>query len=345
MRIAVPQSLRWAASRLKAKLFPGALILLYHRVAELPSDPQRLCVTPGHFAEHLEILKKRLRPVSLGEMGRSLDEGVQARFPVVITFDDGYADNLHQAKPILERYDTPATVFVTAGQVGSEQEFWWDELERLLLRSGPLPESLRLTVDGNAMSWQLDGAVPYDEERYRDWNVELEGNPTPRHTLYRSLSQFLRPLAESERHQVIQELQTWAGVNGVGRLTHRVLSPEEILRLAEGGLVNIGAHSLTHGALSSLSVTGQRVEVEGSKRRLEKILGRPVKSFAYPFGSRSDYTPESVTLVREAGFDFACANFPGIVWRSSDHFQLPRLLVRDWDGEVFERQLRRWLGG
>lgn len=334
-----------AGQWLKSRLLPGALILLYHRVAELPSDPQLLCVTPRHFAEHLEILKKRQRPVSLAEMDQALGEGVQARFPVVITFDDGYVDNLYQAKPILERYDSPATVFVTAGQVDSKKEFWWDELERLLLRSGTLPESLRLTVDGNAMSWQLDGAVPYDEQRYRDWNVELQGNPTSRHTLYRSLSQLLRPLAESERQRVIDELQAWAGVEREGRLTHRVLCPEEILRLAEGGLVNVGDHSLTHGTLSSLSVPAQRAEVEESKRRLEKILGRPVKSFAYPFGSRSDYTLESLALVREAGFDSACANFPGVVWRSSDHFQLPRLLVRDWDGEVFERRLRRWLGG
>jgi len=345
MRIAVPESLRWVGRRLKKRFFPGALILLYHRVAELPSDPQLLCVTPGHFAEHLEILKKRLRPVSLGEMARPLVERVQASSPVVITFDDGYADNLHQAKPILERYDIPATVFVTAGQVGSEREFWWDELERLLLRSGSLPESLRLSVNGNAMSWKLDAAVSYDERRYRDWNVELQGNPTPRHTLYRSLCELLRPLAEGERGRVIQELQTWAGAREAARLTHRVLSADEILRLAEGGLVDIGAHSLTHGILSSLSLTEQRTEVEGSKRRLEKILGRPVKSFAYPFGLRSDYTPESVALVREAGFDSACANFPGIVWRSSDRFQLPRLLIRDWGGEVFERQLRRWLGG
>ncbi|TAK09013.1 polysaccharide deacetylase family protein [bacterium] len=335
------QAGRW----LKSRFFPGALILLYHRVAELPSDPQLLCVTPGHFAEHLEMLKKRLRPVSLAEMRQALGKGVQTRFPVVITFDDGYGDNLHQAKPILERYDIPATVFVTAGQVGCEREFWWDEIERLLLRSGSLPESLRLSVHGNAMSWQLDGAVPYDEQRYRDWNVELQGNPTPRHTLYRSLCQLLRPLTESERCRVIRELQIWAGATGAGRLTHRVLSPDEIVRLTEGGLVDVGAHSLNHGTLSSLSVTEQRTEIEGSKRCLEKILGRPVKSFAYPFGSRSDYTPESLALVREAGFDSACANFPGTVWCSSDRFQLPRLLVRDWDGEVFERQLRRWVGG
>lgn len=343
MRIAVPQSLRWAGRRLKKKLFPGALVLLYHRVAELPSDPQLLCVTPGHFAKHLEILKKRLRPISLAEMDQALGEGVQACFPVVITFDDGYADNLHQAKPMLERYDMPATVFVTAGQVGSEREFWWDDLERLLLRSDSLPENLRLSVNGHVISWKLDGVVPYDEQRYRDWNVELQGNPTPRHALYRSLCQLLRPLPESERRRVIRELQVWAGATEVGRLTHRVLSADETVRLVSGGLVDVGAHSLTHGTLSSLSVTEQQTEVKESKTRLEEILGRPVKSFAYPFGSSSDYTQESLALVREAGFDSACANFPGMVWQSTDRFQLPRVLIRDWDGEIFERQLRRWL--
>lgn len=324
------------------------LILLYHRVANLSSDPQLLSVTPEHFAEHLEIVRKKFSPIPLLGLNRALRDGDLPHPPVVITFDDGYADNLCHAKPILERYDIPATVFVTAGYIGSVREFWWDELERVLLQPGPLPETLRLNVNGSTLEWVLGHVVQHDEAahpRGRAWNVELADNPTPRHELYRSLCQILRPLPESKRCQALDSLLAWAGLKRAGRLTHRALSAEEVLRLAEGGLVEVGSHTVTHAVLSALSIEEQRAEVKGSKITLEKLLGHPVTSFAYPFGSRSDYSAETVAIVHQAGFQLACSNFPGTAWRRSDRFQLPRLLVRDWDGEVFERRLRRWLGG
>jgi peptidoglycan/xylan/chitin deacetylase (PgdA/CDA1 family) len=80
---------------------------------------------------------------------------------VVITFDDGYADNLHNAKPLLERYDIPATVFVTTGHIGHEREFWGDELDRLLLQPSTLPELLGLSINGSPYQWELGEVAHY----------------------------------------------------------------------------------------------------------------------------------------------------------------------------------------
>jgi peptidoglycan/xylan/chitin deacetylase (PgdA/CDA1 family) len=151
---------RWIKARFGAKV----LILLYHRVADLKLDPQLLAVTPEHFAEHLEILRRYSRPMSLQGLLVALRNGCLPRQAVVVTFDDGYADNLHCAKPLLERYDVPATAFVTAGYVGSQREFWWDELERLILVPGRLPEELRVNINGSIRQWALGGASDYGEE-------------------------------------------------------------------------------------------------------------------------------------------------------------------------------------
>ena len=336
------------ARRFRNRFAPGALILLYHRVFEAVSDPQLLCVTPQHFAEHLEHLRCHYQIIRLADLARALTEKRLPKGAVVLTFDDGYADNFYNAKPLLERYDIPATVFVTTGYIGQEREFWWDELDRLLLQSGTLPETLRLSANGSTCQWELDEAARYSEDvyrRHRCWNVLEKNDPSARQRLYRSLCQLLRPLPEGERRNVLDELLRWAGAEPMVRPTHRTLSSDEVSHLAVGGLVDAGAHTVTHPVLSALPVAGQRSELQGSKACLEDILGRPITTFSYPYGSRCDYTVQTVAVVREAGFDCACSNLADVVWRGSDRFQLPRVLVRDWDGETFARRLGKWFRG
>ena len=275
-------------------------------------------------------------PVEIGNL---------ARRTVVVTFDDGYGDNLSNAKPLLELHEIPATVFVTSGYVEQEREFWWDELEAILLQPGVLPETLRLVVNGHSFEWSLAQDAYYSEEEYQRnlcWTLLDKDNPTARHGLYCSLCEVLRPLVEEERRRVLRELRTWAGAQTKGQATRRALAPDEVLRLADGELIEVGAHTVNHPVLSELSPEAQRAEIVGSKTSLEDILGQPVNSFSYPFGSRSDYTAETVRIVRKAGFTCACSNFPGTVRRRTDRFQLPRFLVRDWDGDEFARRLEEW---
>jgi peptidoglycan/xylan/chitin deacetylase (PgdA/CDA1 family) len=345
MMTSISEKLRSAGDWLRSKFMSGAIILVYHRVADLSLDPQRLRVSPQNFAEHLEILTKYCDPMSLCQLNGVLSDGQLPHNPVALTFDDGYADNLAQAKPLLERYSIPATVFVTAGQVGSGREFWWDELERIFLQSSVLPKTLCLEIDGTRVDWDLRGTEIYDNSAYEDWSVELAENPTSRHAIYRSVCQLLRPLSEVRRGEIMEKLQAWSGAEREGRKSHLPLTRAELMKLDAGEIIDVGAHTVTHAHLSSLSMTAQQREILASKTALEEVLGHPIKTFAYPFGSRVDFNSESLALVREAGFEMACANFPGKVWRQSDRFQLPRLLVRNWDGETFERWLRGWLCG
>ena len=330
---------RWPRSRSEGKI----LILLYHRIAELHSDPWGLAVTPRRFADHVEVLRQYARPRRLRQLSHGLLNGSLPNRSVVVTFDDGYADNFHNAKPVLERYDVPATVFVTTGYIGQEEhEFWWDELDRLFLQPGVLPEKLSLNVNGSTYQWELGEAAYYSEEasqRHRRWR-SWEATPTSRHFLYNSLWNLLRPMTQRERERVLHELGEWAGVEPVVRPSHRPLSVEEVIALGqEGGVVEVGAHTVTHPALRKLPPALQRAEILGSKARLEEILNRPVTSFAYPYGSLSE---QAVGIVREARFSCACSTRAGFVEPSTNRFRLPRVEVQDWNKEEFARQLSRW---
>ena len=120
-------------------LVARAMILVYHRVTPLDFDPEWLAVTPDRFAEQMDVLRRHYHVLSLSELHACLQKGNVPRKAVAVTFDDGYADNLLSARPVLERYDVPATFFVTTGKLDQTSEFWWDELGSLLLETPKLP--------------------------------------------------------------------------------------------------------------------------------------------------------------------------------------------------------------
>lgn len=333
--------------RIWKKIHSRGLILLYHRVATLDTDPQLLSATPEHFAEHLECLSEYYNPISLSELSLALEAGKVPDKSVVITFDDGYADNLWNAKPLLEKYDVPATVFVTSGFIGSNREFWWDDLERLLLLPDELPDQLELIIKGEKWNWDLTGGIANRpgqryETRLNAWNVTMVSDPGPQYALYRDLHRLLKPLPHEQQESILSTLAQWAGVSRIGRETHRPLTINELKKLDQSELIEIGAHTITHTMLSMQSVAVQKDEIVQSKESLEGMLGHQVRSFSYPFGGRADFNPKSVEIVKRSGITTACANYGSTFIGTTDPYRLPRALVRDWNIEVFSSRMKEW---
>jgi peptidoglycan/xylan/chitin deacetylase (PgdA/CDA1 family) len=312
-------------------------------VAKVSLDPQLLCVTPDHFEEHLKHLRHHYHPISLQDLKQRLDAGRTLRRTVVITFDDGYADNFHTAYPLLKRYEAPATIFIASGYVGLRQGFWGRELERILLRAEELPEQLKVAICGQSYLWDLGSWARLPDtlpEEYYRWNATLESFPTPRHKAYLELQRLLRPLNKATQMSVLTELSLQARFAKDEPPVCRVLNPEELEVLDRDGLMEVGSHTVSHPVLAAQPLHIQRREIVESKHQLEALLEHPVNSFAYPYGTQEDIGQDSKKLVEEAGYELACANFIAPVTRGSDSFWLPRCLIRDWDGDEFASRLR-----
>lgn len=328
-----------------------ALILVYHRVVDLERDPQLLAVSPASFEAQMSILAENCRVISLDRLLAGLRRRIVPDGSVVVTFDDGYSDNLTNAEPILAAHGVPATVFVSSGYVEARREFWWDELERIVLGPGTLPATVELRTSARDFSERLTGDLSYSPEQARDdsaWNV-LAATASPRQDLYRRLAAFMRPLPVADRETALRQLRALARVDPAAgdpghtpRPTHRQLTPEEVSTLDASPVVDVGAHSLNHTLLSGRTLREQRDEIVGDRDALGVMCRRQVRTFSYPYGGLDDYTGDTMEIVRGAGFAGACSNHLGVVKPWTDRFRLPRNTVRDWDASTFAAKVEGW---
>ena len=292
-------------------------ILMYHRIAEGVDDPFKLCVSPARFASHLD---------EIGRYGES-STLAQLRLPssrprVVVTFDDGYADNLINAVPIAEAKGFPITVFVTSGAIGSQNGFWWDRLGTLL-RSRP-----------SAIS---DVTLPAGEGIVR---VGL-GSPSRRKDL-QSVRRHLLSLPVTKIHRVLDAIAEQWGISAAPPPDARPLTLSEFTQLASSNVVTIGDHTVDHVLLRGLEADDQKQMISFSKEQLERLSGRTISHFAYPFGGTDAFDGHTVDAVRSAGFDTACTTIPGNASSTSDPLRLPRRKVNNWSRLRFRVALERW---
>ncbi len=305
--------------QLHSRMYGNCAVLLYHRVCNYTSDPQLLCVTPENFESHIRFLKQNYTVLDIEEWKNNILNHKKFKpNSVVITFDDGYEDNFSQALPILEKYKVQVLFYICTGNINTDKEFWWDELERLLLFDPVNKTSLKIEIKGIKR--------------------EVGLNKSERETLYSDLLPVLRSMRPEDRNAILKDLILQTG-NSSTRATHRSMTWEEVKKMSASGSTVIGAHTLNHPSLAVLSVKEQQEEIGESKRILEEKIGKPVEHFSYPFGTKLDYTDDTIRLCRELQFKIVSANYPYIAHSHSDPFQVPRFLVRDWDLPRFKSEL------
>ncbi|PSL44943.1 polysaccharide deacetylase [Chitinophaga niastensis] len=307
-----------------------AVILLYHRVTELSQDPQQLSVSPAHFNDQLAHLKSDYNVLDADQFLYHVQH--KKAFPeraVFVTFDDGYADNYHEAMPLLVKHEVPALFYITTSKIDTSYELWWDDLERILLTDGTLPATLQINIDG------------------RLWEYAT-GTLTAIRETYYALQTILRFCKPAVIEAAMQQLYDWSGKSAMGRASHRLMTWDEVRDIGQSPFATIGCHTHRHPAVGMLTYEEQLAEIGASKEILEAILAAPQVHFSYPFGGRKFlgskryYNADSIRACKALGLQLVCANYHGQVHSWSNPFALPRILVRDWPLEVFRQHMEQF---
>jgi len=322
MRVPGRKFLRRLLRPLATRVFPGAAVLGYHRIADVTWDPLGLAVGTARFREQLAVLSDRREVVGLGELVRRSLAGEPVERCAVITFDDGYRDFVDNAVPNLRQAGMPATVFVATGFTGGQ--FWWEQLAMLLTPGR-----------GSRNPLAIDDGSGYSRS-FRNLD-----DPVLASRAVGTIGHDLRAGDPAQVTAVLDQVRAWASDQGGDYRQGQPLTRDQLVALDSNPLVDIGAHTVGHGCLGDMEEHEQRAEIGRSRRELESIVSRPVKSFSYPNGSYSEETPG---LVEQAGFECACASTEGLHRASGDRFRIPRLWVPDIGGREFEAWLSAWIG-
>lgn len=287
------------------------LILTFHHVSPDPVPafaPNRLLgITPDFLDQTLRALDARgFDVIGLDAVPERLAEPDYGPPFAVLTFDDGYRDNVEHASPVLARHNVPWTLFVTSAFADQSGRLWWIELERAIARL----DRVRIAIGPRALD--LPSRSPEEKALAFD-------------AIYRDL----RRGSEADLLDRIADLCRQAGIPSGGVASELCLSWAELRDLARDPAVTIGAHTVSHPMLAKHAAETAAREIADGRARIEMELGRSVRHLSFPVGDPGSAGPREFALARDMGFATAVTTRPGHLFAAhADHLHaLPRVSV------------------
>ena len=289
-------------SRLAKK--QGAVILMYHSVtnsADVDYIDPSYGIDCAVFDKQMAYLSRSCNVIRLAELVLLLDQ--QQKIPprtVVITFDDGYLNNLQTAAPILKKYGLPATIYLCTGNVSDGRNQWLDRL--------------------------------YCAYRYRQ-NDGFEDDEGHRHQLcddasreesYGAICGRMLTLPHQQREQLLDDIEHQLKPDRYPpRLT---MNWEEVrAELANNPLIEFGVHTHNHVDLTAVGDESLKAEIVSSMDEYKQQTGKEAGLFSYPYGRNSASVIEDL---KTADIQAAVMTQPtDLVTTETDKYLLPRYEV------------------
>jgi peptidoglycan/xylan/chitin deacetylase (PgdA/CDA1 family) len=285
------------------------VVLRYHALTDSAAPvvyaAPDICMPVAAFRLQMAFVKRAYTVLPLDALVDAVVAGgkLPAR-ALVVTFDDGYADNHRLGLPVLRALGLPATVYVATGAVENAAPFWVAAARALALGAG-----------GDEL------AVP-------GWEGIRLDSPRAREAAAKALTRALVPFAAEERAAWLAQAAATAGVDLARALWGTMLDWTQVRELAAAGWT-IGAHTITHSNVALIEPARAEAEIAGSRDVLSAAIGTAVCHFCYPNsgGQHAYFGPDVTAVLRKLGFRSATTSRPGSLRPGADPFLLPRLGV------------------
>lgn len=296
-------------------------IVMYHGITPEPLPVFNWCqLAVAEFERQMEFLTGNYTLLPLREIVHRLERRLPLpRNPAALTFDDGFRNVLTAAYPVLQKHAAPATVFLVTGLVGTRQPAWPDRLFHAVATTA------RKQITFADLRWDLT-------------------TPNHRAAAYRALAARLKTLPTSAKDESLEylhwQLHVPASVPADSPLS--TLDWSEVESLARAGLIDFGSHTHTHPILSRCDPAVQYEELRLSRDVLREHLGR-ADLFAYPNGTRADFTAQTQRFLAELEYAAAVTTESGLNSRRASRYSLRRVGVgADTTLRQLERQMIGW---
>lgn len=310
-----------SASGIPRLMAPGnsgiGSILSLHRIHE-PSGQfefgaRRMSVSQTNFRAAIRtLIEQDYEFVTMSEAAMRIEAGFARRKFVCLTFDDGFSDTYSEAFSLCRTLRVPMVVYLISGVVRRTVPMWWLGLDQV--------------VAGNE-----------EIEFWRDGAVESipAATAAQKRRAYFHLANWFVSASPDACRSASDRLEKRFSVDFMQLTDRHALTVEMIREMQASGLVEFGAHTVSHANLRRLCQKEAKREIADSVRDIEAITGTRVRHFAYPYGASHSAGPREFALCREIGLRTAVTTRMANVFPADrDRFHaLPRLTLNgDYQG-------------
>ncbi|MCP5185804.1 MAG: polysaccharide deacetylase family protein [Pseudomonadales bacterium] len=280
--------------------------------SQLPWQPLREQVDVETFARQIDVISQHHEWVDLDGALRHLRGEHRYRNPVLMTFDDGYRNNLDIALPVLEAQGIKPLLFVTTGYLNNARPFWFDRFDYVIQQ---IDRPWTLRVDTREFTFR-PGVASQMARVYQQLRGYAKRKGWEDHEFHDFFSDACRELESytGKSLAAIQADDPWSAT----------VSGEQLRDAVHRNAIDVGSHTIDHMRIDKLNPQDRMRQLVESRRILEEITGKPCISFCYPNG---DWDHQSTVDVAQAGYQIAFSVDGGLNRPGTNLYTIRRVFV------------------